>query len=255
MRKTYLIILFFIIQATAFAQLLNFQDDVLSKKEQKNLEQAIRFQLNFYQKAFPHEGLNFSNVRVSIYIDGIAYQAKQYELFGHVKKGSYGFYSLRDKEAVIFKKKGTDYMRVCYHEISHFFINTYSRRIPIWLNEGLATYFENIKISSKEVKAQKNKWYIIRVKTMINTRDLDIPDFLTWNHEKFNNMSFSHQGYGYALGHALVWFMMEKNPVFIIKCIQSIEGGKAGGETLEELYEGGLKKLEEDFIKYIQENK
>lgn len=253
MKKTYLIFLLFLVSATAFAQYFNYSDDVLTKKEQKQLEQAIGFQLSFYQKAFPNDSLTLSSVNVSIYTDAISYQVKQKESLGHINKGSHGFYSPRDKEAVIYKKKGADYMRICYHEISHFFVNTYSQRIPVWLNEGLATYFENIKISSKEVKAKKNKWLFIRVKTMIDTRDLDIPDFLTWSHEKFNTMSFSHQSYGYALGHALVWFMMEKDPDFIIKYIQSLETGKKGGEALGELYEGGLEKFEEDFVKYIQE--
>lgn len=255
MKKIYSILLSLFITTSIFAQNnMNYHDDVLSKKEQWQLEQAINFQLSFYRKAFPNENLNLASAKVSIHTDEPTFRAKQREAFGHVKKGSSGFYSTRDKEAIILKKKGTDYMRICYHEISHYFINTYSQKIPIWLNEGLATYFENIKISKKEVKPQRDKWRIIRVKTMIDTRDLNISEFLTWSHEKFSNMSFSHQGYGYALGHVLIWFMMEKDENLVINCIQTIEKGKTSEEALNELYEGGLKKFEEDFVEYIQKN-
>ena len=255
MKKVYIILLFLVVWSILPAQNnMNYQDDVLTKKEQWQLEQAINFQLSFYRKVFTSQDLNLSSAKVSIHTGEATFEAKQKELFGHVKKNSYGFYSSKEKEAVILKKKDIDYMRICYHEISHFFINTYSRNIPIWLNEGLATYFENIKISKKEVKAVRNKWNMIRVRTMIDTRDLDIADFLTWNQEKFTNMSFSHQSYGYALGHVLVWFMMEKSPDFVIKSIQIIEGGRTGKEVIEELYEGGFIKFEEDFIKYVQKN-
>ena len=46
--------------------------------------------------------------------------------------------------------------------------------------------------------------------------------------------------------------MMEKDENLVINCIRNLDGGKTSKETLEELYEGGLKKFQEDFVKYIQ---
>lgn len=257
MKKIILAVLFVCVSATLCAQYnINYGDDILTKKERKKLEQAIDYQLRFYTTVFPDKELKASSVNIIIHTNPVSYYNKQRKVTGRTIENSFGFYSASTKEVVVLKdkKRTGNSMQIFYHEVSHFFINTYSTSIPVWLNEGLATYFEHIKIGSKKVEPRRNKLFFARVKTMIDTHDLDLSDFMVWNHQKFNTMSFSHDSYGYALGHSLVWFMMEKEPHLMVTYMQALENNTLGQEAIETLYEGGFKKFEQDFVAYISKD-
>ncbi|NDV79388.1 DUF1570 domain-containing protein [Dysgonomonas sp. 511] len=252
MRKIYIAFLLLLIADIACAQYaIKDNDKVLDKKEQKVLEQVISHQLEFYNKVLPDSAINSTDVRLVIfskYGDYLMYQKEQTNTTHH---RSMGFYSRKNKEAVVCKDRHENgFLSTCYHELSHFFVNTYFGSVPIWLNEGLAVYFGNTK-AGKTVKHQPHNTFFMRVKTMVDTQDINIEEFLDWSHKQFSKKSFTHENYGYALGYSIVQFLMQKDPQIVINIIREIKDGKNSREAIEVSYGGGFSRFESDFFEYI----
>jgi len=195
-----------------------------------------------------------SSVNLTVFNNYGNYLVYQKEQFGYVRYNSMGFYSPVNKEAVVCKdKQKKDFLKTCYHELSHFFIRNYMPVSPVWLDEGLATYFGNIKISNS-IKHEYNVYLIARVKTMIELKDIDLKSFINWNHEKFYDISFSQDGYGYALAYSIISFLMQNEATMIV-VIDNIYKGKNSYETLDNAYKGGFTAFEKDFIAFVKRGK
>lgn len=226
---------------------------VLTAKERGVLEKAIDYQIDFYSNILPDSVvIKKTDVSLNIYTDYASFLLYQKEQMGRTLIHSKAFYSSKNKEAVVCKDKNEErFLESCYHELSHFFVNTYFKSIPVWANEGLAVYFENVNISNKGIKHRKVNRYRTRVKTMIDTRDIDLKDFVTWTGKKFTEVSFSHDSYGYALGYSMILFLMEKDKDFVVKLLQQLNDKKSSAEAIDSFYEGGFDAFEKDFLSYI----
>ncbi|MBD8387811.1 DUF1570 domain-containing protein [Dysgonomonas sp. BGC7] len=252
MRKLTYTFLLYCLCVSLYAQYsIQDTDGVLNKKEAASLEQIIAYQLEFYNKVLPESSIKPTDVRLNIYSNYSAYLMYQKEQMKTTLHRSMGFYSSKNKEAVVCKDKHEkEFLSTCYHELSHFFVNTYFGSVPIWLNEGIAVYFGNMK-PGKSVNHQVVKTYILRVKTMIDLRDIDLNDFLSWNRNKFYERSFSHESYGYALGYSIVQYLMQKDEKSVVSLIREIKNGKDSKEAIDIVYEGGFSSFEKDFMEYI----
>jgi len=230
-------------------------DKTLNKKEMSELEKVISAQKKFYNKALSERSIEDNEVKLKIYTDYGNYLLYQKENTNQTLHRSMGFYSPKNKEAVVCKDKNEKrFLSICFHELSHFFINTYFQSIPVWLNEGLAVYFGSAKVSSKNISYPLDKYYLGRVKTMIETRDIDLQDFLLWNSKKFYKQSFSHDNYGYALGYVITLFLMEQEENHIIELLQYYNKGKTGSDAFDSSYKGGFNQFEIDFFKFVMKS-
>ena len=246
--KPVFLLLFLCFWVNLFSQYsIKDEANTLTKKELENLRKAIDYQLDFYNKVFPDNRMEKSSVNLSIFNNYANYLIYQKEQIGYLRHKSMGFYSPINKEAVVCKDKNENYfLKVCYHELNHFFIHNYMDTPPVWLNEGLSEYFTNIKIF-KSIKHERNTYYAARVKTMIELKDINLNDFINWNPEKFYDISFTQDGYGYALAYCMISFLMQ-NEGTMIAVINGIYAGKSSYEALDNFYEGGFTVFEKEFI-------
>ena len=229
---------------------INDEENIMTKKELESLQRAIDFQLEFYNKAFPDSKMERSSVNMNIFSNYLNYLIYQKEN-GVSSIRSMGFYSPTKKETVVCKDKNEkDFLKTCYHELSHFFIRNYMNTPLAWLDEGLATYFGNMKVS-KSMKSERNIYLTARVKTMIELKDIDLKDFISWDYQKFYTVSFSQDSYGYALAYCMISFLMQ-NETTMIAVINNIYKGKSSYEALDNSYEGGFAAFEKDFTSYVR---
>lgn len=237
----------------ASAQQYSIKDDdkVMSKKEFTALEQVIAYQIQFYNRVLPNDTIKAKDVKLKIFSNYAEYLTFQKETSESLNPKSMGFYSHKEREAVVCKDKIPDkFLEVCYHELSHFFVNTYFGNIPVWINEGLAVYFEHTK-TGKRPKHIPSSRMINRVKTMIDLNDINLTDFITWNRNQFYKKSFSHDSYGYALGYSIIYFLMQKDKETVINLIRNITEGASSHDALNKLYDGGFSNFEKDFFLFI----
>lgn len=227
-------------------------DNTLSKKELIALDQVIAYQIKFYNKVLSNDSIQAKDVKLRIFSNYAEYITYQKETSKTLRPNSMGFYSSKNKEAVVCKDKIPDrFLNVCYHELSHFFVNTYLGVIPVWINEGLAVYFESTK-AGRNPKHIQNQRMINRVKTMIDINDIDLVNFISWDRDLFYKKSFSHESYGYALGYGIISFFIKKDETAVINLIHQILNGENCYNAIDNLYEGGFENFKKDFFQYIK---
>ena len=236
-----------------FAQEPPFSDigKYFSKKEKEIFENAWKYQSTFYKQIFPDIIVDFSEIKISVVTD--------VKNFGNVimQKKASGYYSSLKRKLVILKteKNKQTFMKTTFHELSHALQHLYSGdrydQNPPWLNEGLAVYLAGMTYHSKKTIHKKDNYLIDRVKTLIELRDLDLVNFVNWDHPKFTKESFSQDAYGYAVGYCIVLFLMNNDEKDVFSLFRSLieNRDKPSTEIFDKYYEGGFLQFEKDFVK------
>lgn len=224
------------------------EENLLSKKELQYIEKSIDYQLEFFNNLFPEKRASRDDVKLTVYNTYDKYLKHQYQAGVEIRK-SQAYYSVRDKEVVVCKSKNPgEFLKACAHELNHYLLFQCVQRPPSWLIEGLATYFQDIKLSSKTIKHEDNKYYRARVKTLIQLRDVDLKDFVNWGHKKFADVSFSNESYGYAVSYCMTAYLFQRNEAALHAIIREIAKETPTEKAFDLHYPGGFQAFEEEFI-------
>lgn len=223
-------------------------ENLMSEKEAQNIRRVIDHQVVFFKELFPESDSLFSNVKISLFDKYDEYIKYQLQVGKEVRKND-GFYSVRNKEVVVFRKdkKSDRFLSVCYHELCHYFTHRYIKSPPSWLNEGLATYFEAVKVSSKKISHQENENFKARVKTLLELKNIDLNDFVEWKSQKFYDVSFSNESYGYAVSYCIMSYLLEVHCDTAKQIIREIALKTSPQEAFDRYYAGGFRQFEQDF--------
>ena len=146
------------------------------------------------------------------------------------------------------EKTDERFLETAYHEMSHAMIRAKMQSPPVWLNEGLATWFGYMKVGSKSIRPEPYRYYLDRVKTLIEIGDLDLKDFLTWDNAKFGKVSFSQDGYGYAVAYCMISLLFKNNEAALYGIIREVTGGKSSLAAFDTCYPGGFSVFEKEFL-------
>ena len=169
-----------------------------------------------------------------------------------------GFYSTRGNEAVTFQyPEDKQTLEVLRHEAVHVIVaGMLGVNTPLWLNEGLAVYFESLQIGGQYGNVSVNEHNLALARRAIaNGYPLRLMDLLTLDGESWYD---SNQATHYALGWSLVYFLME-----------SSQGRRAMAALLQEKadnycaqvdqkawlarsYPGGTASLQRDFYHWVR---
>jgi len=121
--------------------------------------------------------------------------------------GSRGVFMVRgsDKQIMTFYQPPMT-TSVLLHEGTHQFVNIVSSNVPIWINEGLATYYESSKFEGTSLKTNiVNQNRLQLIKSLINKKDVPrLEDVINIRQANFTI-------YEYAQCWSLVYFFMNYN--------------------------------------------
>jgi tetratricopeptide (TPR) repeat protein len=101
---------------------------------------------------------------------------RQLEPTGYLRKGALQlsglFVRAHDQNYVLLRTDapGENPYAVIYHEYTHFLLRESSGRIPLWLNEGLAEFYENTEIRNSDVllgKASASNLRLLRSRPLL----------------------------------------------------------------------------------------
>lgn len=89
--------------------------------------------------------------------------ARQYDYDAVAPRESFGFFARDPRQPgspliVLFGPYEERTRRVLQHELTHRFIAEQIKKPPVWLNEGLASYFETITFSEGKLEAGRADW-------------------------------------------------------------------------------------------------
>ena len=225
-----------------------------SKKEKQIFERAVNYEMTFFNRIFPDKKSDFLDVKFTVIPNQIAYTVYIMNLADNVYNNTPGIYFPRIREFVVCtdKKFKKSFIRTSCHELSHAFLHLHSGNKPItaWLNEGLAAYLESMTYDKEKITQRTNHNYIARVKTLIELKDLDISDFVTWSYRKFLDESFTQEGYGYAIGYCMVFFLMQRDEDNAITIFRNLISEQPSKTIFDNCYTGGFTQFEKDFTEY-----
>jgi uncharacterized protein YjaZ len=231
-------------------------ENLLTKKETACLETAIQYEADFFNRLFPSKTVDLSAIKFTVatsFMEFINIQMQSKALHAN----SSGFFSSKDSTLVVLKNKkskSNQFLSICYHELSHAFLHLHvgDQYIPAWFNEGLAEYLEQMTFDKKKIGHQVNTYGVVRVKTLIELKDLNLSEFVDWNYQTFSQKSFTEEGYGYAVGYCMVLFLMQQNESEAISIFSNLIGARSTTEVFDRHYAGGFAQFERDFISYVE---
>ncbi|MDR0230696.1 MAG: hypothetical protein LBI82_01065 [Dysgonamonadaceae bacterium] len=234
---------------------LDDPDNLFSKKEKTILENAINYEMDFFNRTFTNKIIDFSEINFTIipnYMSYLLYQSKS----GGVARQSSGYYSHSKQELVICndKKYKNSFLKTCFHELSHAFLHLHTdkKQIPAWFNEGLAEYLGKMTFSSKKITHKTDTYLLARVKTLIELREINLAEFVNWDYRKFATESFTQEGYGYAISYCMVLFLMQQqDETQTFTIFRDLIGTKSTINVFDNYYKGGFVQFEKDFIAYF----
>ena len=145
------------------------------------------------------------------------------------------------------------------HEVSHSFFNqVFPKRkiVPMWLNEGLAVYFQHCSANRKGIvshdMSETDKG---RLRTKYMLGEVDLRTFLDCGRSDFMRMEHLDDMSAYRLSYALIAFLVEKAPS---GCFRSVfmrlkDPGYKGtpSSAVDDIYPGGMTALEQDFRAFV----
>jgi len=225
-----------------------------SKKEKQIFEHAVNYEAAFYNRIFPDKKSIFSDIKFTVIPDQITFAIYIEKLGGAVHPNSPGIYFPDAHELVVCtskKYRGSLVVILC-HELSHAFLHLHSdnKTIPAWLNEGLAVYLQGMTFDKKKITQRIDRRSVERLKTLIELKDLDLSDFVTWNYQKFSIESFTQEGYGYAVAYCMTLFLMQHDENNAITIFRNLTGEQDSKSTFDKYYPGGFEQFEKEFMEY-----
>ena len=229
----------------------------LTDVQQKGIVFGMECIQSTYEDMF---GFTFSN---DFKIKAVLFKEKQ-DFMNYQRKSinkiisESGYYSGGKSEAVTWLQD--DFQRmvaVLFHEASHMLTREHVPMCPVWINEGLAEYFESLNLfnGNRCIVLQKNRmsWCKHWLKQGF---PVEFEPFFAMNRESWKAFDEKNNNAGYTIGYSIVYFLMTNTKTkSILKEILwdfKRNGFKADSvATINQFYPGGIKKLEIHWKRWI----
>ncbi|MBN2787630.1 MAG: DUF1570 domain-containing protein [Paludibacteraceae bacterium] len=233
------------LQATYFKS----TGDKISTKDSVKLMSMIEYQIQFYNKLDTIDSVNFN---IKVFDSQSAYDEERTKHKLSKRHATLGFYSSKDTTCYINRaKKPKTYLSIVFHEANHYFvINILKRKPPIWFNEGLSEYFEHSSQKKTGWKFYMSDYELGRIKTMIQLKDLNLKEYISWTRADFIKEQVTNENYSYTLAHAIVYFLLQKDIDQFKAMTLLIKNGDASFNAIDTTYKGGFDQFEKDFTAY-----
>jgi len=170
-----------------------------------------------------------------------------------------GHYNNSTRCLVVIQKPFIDLIPTVYHEAFHQYLAMYtgfSANIPVWFNEGTASYFEQMqrekgskKLSPKLIDRRK----IRMVKDALSTRtEIPLEKLIDADHQQFHDKD--QESLYYTQSFAVIYFLMQSNGGKLVTAfMKELKNGKGIDAANSKLFGAdrkNLTKVEKQFKDY-----
>ncbi len=271
MKKFILAAIIFSIPFVCTAQVnVSFNGDPLPGKSQKIANEMAQHIYNIYESmgycgSIDMEFLTFKNRE-----DGYSYLN---ELFPdnpsfkinvkERKKGMYreGIYLHKKQQAVVVGLEyGTDHaFGYIFHDLSIRLTSyVFGERVPpIWLEDGLANYFLDLRKVKNGYSPVLLPYFKGKIRTLHMLGELDLEKFFNLSKKEYLQMRKQESSYLNALSSITVAAMIKNlfpdKFSLLVKKIKERDTSQEVSELVQEIYPGGVSKLEEDMMELVKD--
>jgi hypothetical protein len=227
---------------TAYAQKIRYttQSCALSAPEKRKIEAVAHYEKDFFEAVFGAKKL--APIYISICGTRKIYKRKD------PPRGSAGFYSPRKKSIAVLYT--TDFMSTCYHECSHALFHAFAKQRPTWLDEGIATYFEQAAVDSAgTVTILSSRSRFAEMKQIVTEKHFSIVPLTGYSHKRFHRWR-EHRHY--TLSWGIVYFLMRQHRETFGTIVYRIGTGTPSLKAINDEYDGGVPQLEKDLVAFYK---
>ncbi len=229
-----------------------------SEKQARHVGWELERMRSVFHAAFPNVRVEGSPIVVLALKSGKDF--RQLEPTAYLGKGKLQlsglFFPTPDKNYVLLlmDAPGEHPYAVVYHEYTHFLLRNSAQWIPLWLNEGLAEFYENTEIRSKDVllgkPSQENLALLARTRPLPLETLLRVDHNSPYYHEEEKGSIFYAESW--ALTHYLQIKDQRENTHHILDYIQ-LMAQKNDPVAAATIAFGDLKKLQSDLDNYVRQ--
>lgn len=167
-----------------------------------------------------------------------------------------GYYSSSTNEAVTYKYPDNERtLSVVRHESTHVMVRGMLGMAPVWLNEGLADYFENISVNdqAKRISINQNSLNIARG-SLSSGYPTRLSDFLMLSDQDWRQ---NNREIHYALSWSFVYFLAgtregQQSLALIMRTLADNYCMAINSvELLNSSYSGGFNRLQQDYVDWL----
>lgn len=167
-----------------------------------------------------------------------------------------GFYSPRFNQSTIWAVGDKDHItRISLHESTHAMVAAMFGDIPIWLNEGLAGFFEKMLITGEQnFKFSTNDEHLKLLKSSV------LPSLINHFSQSHSQWNQAHKSdLNYAIDWSLIFYLMTRDngrnllrymlDQYSVNYCQEIDSI----ELIERHYQGGVSGLNTDWLSWLKD--
>lgn len=205
-------------------------------------------------------GIEYKN---NTHIDVIIFGDKNSYIAYGGKPNTSGFYSRKKNEAVARKTYNDNTtLKTVIHETSHLLLSYNYRNIPRWLDEGLAEYFEGMKLSFTSVEIPPNeRWHKRLKKLLLNGNLISLKEYISLTPGNWVAFDNANDNIGYAYGWSIMSFLMStpEGQHTLSQLFSGLKNAKQNKDysfnTINRFYPGGFNVFESDWKAWLYPKK
>lgn len=221
----------------------------LDTDETKHVKESLRFQIDFYNTLFGDTIRE--NMRLRVFGKRTDFEAYARKKIDNVDVSTIGgYFSPAEDEFVIFKTEDKkEFLEIYSHELSHGILSKkVARRMPTWLDEGLASFFGSITFDQGSVRGEVDGWMMRQAYSSMRSRS-NLRKFLTKPYGDFHRM---RADVSYGLSWCMVNFLYFEKIAEFRTIILEISEGRRSLDVIEQHYPGGFKKFHAELKAYYR---
>jgi len=275
MKFKVVLILFFLIAASpALANsfktyesgpcIFNLYDYELKPQFERAIVFGVSVIIDSYKDTFKFPYKDGFKVKVTIFGNKDKFLEYQKKQTGSIISES-GYFAPQYNETVVVINKNAKkplketkrMIGVVFHETSHLVLSPHVPWCPLWLNEGLAEYFEGMNVFGEKRRIYIQKWRIKWCKHWAKKGfPITLKEYVGLDYKQWMAFRGKDQNAAYTIGYSLIYFLMSrKSTETVLKELLwdfKRQGREANSlQVIDNCYPGGFKKLERMWLKWI----
>jgi tetratricopeptide (TPR) repeat protein len=145
---------------------------------------------------------------------------------------------------------------IIFHEYTHFLLdNNIGRgKVPAWLNEGLAEYYQMFRIENDR-RVTLGALQTEHLKKLAQNELMPPEKFFNLDNYTLHQQSHDGVGLFYAQAWATTHFLLQRKPVQTEKFLASLIAGTPPGNAFEDAFQMNYAQAFAELKKYLAENK
>ncbi|NIP31151.1 MAG: DUF1570 domain-containing protein [Candidatus Dadabacteria bacterium] len=218
------------------------------------LNHGVNFLYNYYKQIFEYEGEVLIRMRViGDEKDFYNYQIKNIK---RVFSKAGIFINKLDEGVINGSMSRKKVIRTLLHETSHAILSKKTRNVPLWINEGLAEYFEMIKPYKNEIVVdyQYSRYFDLR-KWQSGGQLIPLGKYLRLNSYGWRELEVVHDQITRTMAWSIIHFLMssESGQKSLVKIIRKLKAHPdiQSVKIINKNVPGGISRLEREWAKYI----